>query len=490
MKKISLKDDNLVVDWISLNIAGLLDPDPIARYLLQFGFNSNLKQTSSEKFEVLFHNSQNQYQVVFVPQSQKFWTGFTVSFSGKNATYFYDLLKNQKIDLAIFDFSQTNFGRLDICYFRKTKAIDQDKYLQSFLEESKKKYLSLAHTKYAKLDYNSKGFILRLGNRKSSNYYRVYQKNLGLQFELELKKAALKPFQQFFFEGRIQEFEERLAKYFYQQSHKVLALDFSYADWLLIRLRQLKLFQLPGSQICLVTDYLKNNTLDSLDQKESFFRLLQFLSFIRTIPNTNSIAAGNQIYYIVQFPFNQFLEFIHIDTTSSYQRKKVLRVLRSLTKLKPLVYKFSEEQFRSSVTIPHVESFKKGNCSMVLMLITKELYTYKYPFFFPSSFISYQSKYDLQIKLQFVESISNIGIQKQFQLQTFIDQFSVSNKKHTQIKQIIIDLFHELKDQGFIQDEFQLVYQDNSIQKVTKLTLQSFINLKSIQFYELFYQSF
>ena len=127
---------------------------------------------------------------------------------------------------------------------------------------------------------------------------------------------------------------------------------------------------------------------------------------------------------------------------------------------------------------------------MVLMLITKELYTYKYPFFFPSSFISYQSKYDLQIKLQFVESISNIGIQKRFQLQTFIDQFSVSNKKHTQIKQIIIDLFHELKDQGFIQDEFQLVYQDNSIQKVTKLTLQSFINLKSIQFYELFYQSF
>lgn len=145
MKKISLKDNNLVVDWISLNIAGLLDPDTIASYLLQFGFNSNLKQTSSEKFEVLFHNSQNQYQVVFVSQSQKFWTGFTVSFSGKNATYFYDLLKNQKIDLAIFDFSQTNFGRLDICYFQKTKAIDQGKYLQSFLEESKKNIL-VRHT--------------------------------------------------------------------------------------------------------------------------------------------------------------------------------------------------------------------------------------------------------------------------------------------------------------------------------------------------------
>lgn len=471
-----------------MNITGLLDPDPIASYLLQFGFNSNLKETSSEKekFEVLFHNSQNQYQIVFVSQSQKFWTGFTVSFSGKNATYFYSLVKNQTIDLAIFDFSRINFGRLDICYCRKTKAIDQWKYLQSFLEESKQKYLSSVHTKYAKLDYNSKGFILRLGNRKSSNYYRVYQKNLGLQFELELKKAALKPLQQIFFEGRIQEFEERIAKYFYQQSHKVLALDFSYTDWLITRLRQLKLFQLPGSQICLVTDYLKTNTLENLNQKESFFRILQFLSFIRTITNSTSIDAGNQIYYVVQFHLSQFLEFIYLDTTSSYQRKKILGFLKSLTALQPFAHKFSDDEFRSSIMVPHVESFRKGNCSTILILISKELYTYKYPFFFPSSFISYQSKYDLQIKLQFIESISNIGIQKKFHIQTFMNQFSVSNKKRTQIKQIIIDLFYELKDQGFIQDEFKLIYQDNNIKEVTQLTLQLFINLRYIQFYEVF----
>ena len=306
MKKITFKDANLVVDWISFHITGLLDPDSIASYLVQFGFNSNLKETSSEKFKVLFHNSQNQYQVVFVQSSQKFWTGFTVSFSGKNATYFYDLVKNQTIDLATFDFSRTNFGRLDICYFRKTKSIDQEKYLPSFFEQSKQKYLSDTHTKYAKLDYNSKpwiGWILRLGNRKSSNYYRVYQKDLGLQFELELKKSVLKPFQTFFFEERLQEFEERLAKYFYQQFYKVLVLDFSYTDWLLTHLRQFKLFLRPEYQICLVTDYLRNNTIDNFNQKESFFRLLQFFSFIRTIPNYSQISLGTQIYYIVQFDF-------------------------------------------------------------------------------------------------------------------------------------------------------------------------------------------
>ena len=137
------------------------------------------------------------------------------------------------------------------------------------MEESKQKYLSSAHTKYATLDYNSKGWILRLGNRKSSNYYRVDQKNIGFQFELELKKSVLKPFQSFFFEERIEEFEERLAKYFYHQFHKILALDFSYTDWLLARLRQLKLLHLPGYQICLVTDYLRKNNLDNFNQKES-----------------------------------------------------------------------------------------------------------------------------------------------------------------------------------------------------------------------------
>lgn len=485
MKKITLKDGNLVVDWISLNITGLLDPDPIASYLLQFGFNSNLKDTSSEKFEVLYHNSQNQYQAVFVSSATKFWTGFTVSFSGKNASYFYDLVKNKTIDLTIFDLSRTNFGRFDICYFRKTMPTDQKKHLQSFLEESKQKYLSSAHTKYATLDYNSKGWILRLGNRKSSNYYRVYQKNIGFQFELELKKSVLKPFQPFFFEERIEEFEERLAKYFYHQFHKVLALDFSYTDWLLTRLRQLKLLQLPGYQICLVTDYLRKNNLDNFNQKESFFRLLQFLSFIRTIPNSTQISLGNQIYYTVRFPLSQFLEFLHIDTTSSYQRKKVLRFLKSLTTLQPLTHKFLDEEFRSSIMVPYVENFKQSNRSIILIVIGKELYRYNYPFFFPTSFIRYQSKYDLQIKLQFIDSISNIGIQKQFQLQTFMNQFSVSNQKQTQIKQVIIDLFHDLKDQEFIQDQFQLVYQDDTLKKVTQLTLQSFISLRYIKFYEL-----
>jgi len=39
--KLTFESENLVVDWISFNIQGLIDPKLIANYLFQnFGFNS------------------------------------------------------------------------------------------------------------------------------------------------------------------------------------------------------------------------------------------------------------------------------------------------------------------------------------------------------------------------------------------------------------------------------------------------------------------
>lgn len=45
--KLSFESENLVVDYISFNISGFKDPEPIAKYLSSFGFNSILK--SNEK---------------------------------------------------------------------------------------------------------------------------------------------------------------------------------------------------------------------------------------------------------------------------------------------------------------------------------------------------------------------------------------------------------------------------------------------------------
>jgi len=90
----------------------------------------------------------------------------------------------------------------------------------------------------------SRGLIMRIGNQLSSNFYRVYQKekiinydlysevNHGLEFELELKNKSVKSFQQFLFNNQIEEFEDRLTQHFFKQSSQNFDLNFCSTDWL------------------------------------------------------------------------------------------------------------------------------------------------------------------------------------------------------------------------------------------------------------------
>ena len=50
MKQLNFQSENLVVDWISFNAKGLTDPEPIAEYLLGFGFNSVQLNKLNSKF--------------------------------------------------------------------------------------------------------------------------------------------------------------------------------------------------------------------------------------------------------------------------------------------------------------------------------------------------------------------------------------------------------------------------------------------------------
>ena len=68
------------------------------------------------------------------------------------------------------------------------------------------------------LDRSTRGYISRIGNRKSSNFYRIYQTKKGLRFELEMKKKQIKKFSNLLFCYDIKQFEERLTKHFYMYS--------------------------------------------------------------------------------------------------------------------------------------------------------------------------------------------------------------------------------------------------------------------------------
>ena len=144
--------------------------------------------------------------------------------------------------------------------------------------------------KKVQFDPNRKPYIIKIGSRLSSNYYRVYQKskkinydvysevNDNLEFELELTNKLVKSFQSFLFNNQIEEFEDRLTQHFFKQSTQNFGLNFCYTDWLANFLRKLgpKTKFNPGR----VTDYLENIHFKSFGQKEYFFRFFQLLTFI------------------------------------------------------------------------------------------------------------------------------------------------------------------------------------------------------------------
>ena len=140
-----------------------------------------MKETFQEKSENLISEITNGYKVSFIkstsnPESNNYWTGLIVRFSGENGEYFYSLVQKKLIDWCIFDLSCTNLGRFDLYYFRKFKPTDQDDLLESFMENSCEKVNAKSKRKKASWKRTPRGRILRIGNRSNSNYYRVYQK--------------------------------------------------------------------------------------------------------------------------------------------------------------------------------------------------------------------------------------------------------------------------------------------------------------------------
>lgn len=68
--KLSFESENLVVDWVSFNIQGLTDLKQISKiaiYLSEsFGFNSQIKESYKNCFEVLISKNQNRGKVFFI----------------------------------------------------------------------------------------------------------------------------------------------------------------------------------------------------------------------------------------------------------------------------------------------------------------------------------------------------------------------------------------------------------------------------------------
>jgi len=81
---------------------------------------------------------------------------------------------------------------------------------------------------------------------------------------------------------------------------------------------------------------------------------------------------------------------------------------------------FSENFFRRCAMFPYLEIEKKGKSWVVEIGIGEELYNTKYPFFFPTSFLIYQSKHDLQMKILLIQSFCILNLEKNIPIKDFL----------------------------------------------------------------------
>jgi len=493
--KLTFKDENLTVDWIGFNIQGLLNKkqvEIIANYLSQnFGFNSTFALGPDGKQETLFWNSKNKYQVYFraYKYSDIYWDGIKIDFPGQSGRQFYNLIAANRVNWEIFNHEKSlRLARLDLCY--TCKKIDNNLNIESFFKQCHQKVVENKAIKNVSLQNNHIGWILKIGKRGSPNYYRVYEKNTQIRFELEQRGSKIKLAQKLIIEQQIQNFEQIMTETFLKYSKKVLAIDENYTDWLIDYFRRERQNQTEKS---LVTAYFStvSSNLNHIDKKKIFFRFLQFIAFSQIQTATTEFFC-KQPYSIIQFRVTDFMDFIQINNKNQYQREQLIQFFEKIQTMKPFVKVFINDSFQSFTIFPFVKTRKEfGEYGpwIIEVALLQELYFYSYRFFFPTYFITYQLDFELQIKLQFIQSYSTKKLKKAFYLEQILDQYKqANNQKKAQIKQHIQHTFHKALEHQMIQDNCQIKFK-NKKRKTQYIQLRNITPLligqsEIIYFYE------
>jgi len=222
-------------------------------------------------------------------------------------------------------FSSAVLSRFDLYYSRNNKITDKISGTD-FLENCLRKLKQT--NKNVSLEKNYKGWILKLGSQRSNNYSRIYEANNSLKFEHEMKGKFLQKYHLLLVSNRLQEFEQKLSSYFFLYFGKLLPLNYSYLDWLVIQLRPIRKQHIPQSG--LNSHYIETNSFQSFTDRKKFASLLQFLLYAQHLDFTTG-SLGSTSYRLGIFRVQDFLKFQN-KSNNYYQIKKLLDFFDELQK--------------------------------------------------------------------------------------------------------------------------------------------------------------
>jgi hypothetical protein len=95
-----------------------------------------------------------------------------------------------------------------------------------------------------------------------------------------------------------------------------------------------------------------------------------------------------------------------------------------------------------------------------------------------------QNKYKFQAQLSFLLAFSVLEFEKGFDVEEFLDQFSISNSNLRKVRSYLLQTFVLAEDFKLMENEFVLVLKTNQVKTVTKLTTNLIRQTKSIHFKE------
>jgi len=278
------------------------------------------------------------------------------------------------------------------------------------------------------------------------------------------------------------EFEKSLVESFFRYLNIALVFDTCYTDWLLLKLRDTNK---PRSH--LVSNYFNKNLItDSIDDRQTFYRIIQFLSFTRNCQFKEEIL-NEELYYNFSFPLVDFARQIGLHPLNTYQRKNLLKFFYQLQHV-PRVYQwFNDSEFRSALIFPviRIENYNSKHTKlMVHITVSKSFYNLKYPFHFPESFWTYENRYDFRVKFIIIESIcQQESTRKVLEIEDLFNK--LNNKNKTYMRTNLIQQLQHLNDAGVIQNEIYL--NDKQTIHINKLTIPLINSTKQIIFYEKLY---
>jgi len=194
--------------------------------------------------------------------------------------------------------------------------------------------------------------------------------------------------------------------------------------------------------------------------------LLQFLAYAQNLDfKIDSLGEPpyRTSYRLLIFRIQDFLKFQNprVKSTNYYQLKKVKEFFNELQR-NSLVTSFTDNQFRSLVTIPEVrvsKSKKQKNSLIVRVWIAEELFHYNYPFLLPDFFRNKNTKDEFQVQFEILKVFSSVSIQKEVFIKEFLDSYPsvLSNQRRTKIKKLFIQLVGRLKENDLIESNSKII---------------------------------